>query len=608
VADVMLIPFNTFTVHSLISFMVTASLAVMFYIVYLKAGRRKLDLLSANFIACISATCLYYFLIDNLVPAGESAMGWPGGPTAEALRLTTFELYRWGWTCGIFLLPLQLHFVLYYCQSRNFLRRHIWIAYCLAALSVTTVWTTSLWSTACESPLAETSSWEVTIPWLPEAGPAAYVLLICTLSMEVYGLVLLWKTRRVSVTEFSESLGGRLIVFAAFVVQIAVSSVDVVNGALMLPVPAATPIGSGIMGVLLATALIRSRVESDRRKLQLEREKAGLLECVPQPLLYLGNDLEIQWTNDDAAEFTGRDLEDLVGTRADEIWPADGEELQPARQALATAVPATHEISRDDGSTWVVHASPVVDPKGESLGVILLAMDITDIRRAQEALRQANVKILTAREEERRRVAQDLHDSIAQGLTALQMTLHTQAEDVGADTPAGQKFDQASRKAGQLGTEVRQISHQLYPPALDLLGLASALEEIFDPYVATGIDCTLDCPDDVLTARFTQEVEVALYRTVQEAISNAVRHGQAQSVTVRLEQTSDYIQVTVIDDGCGFDVKANSKGLGMTSMTSRIDGVGGKLEITSKPGHTSVKASVPLERARRAELEAVAGS
>ena len=603
----MLIPFNTFTVHSLVSFMVTIALAVMFYVVYLKAGRRKLDLLSANFILCIAVMCLDYFLMDNIVPAGKSALGWAGGPTGDLLRSATLQLNRWAWALGILLLPIQLHFVLHYCRKQNFVRRHIWVAYCLGVAGALAAAFTDLFAVTPEAPLAETANWAVTIPWLPEAGPAAPLLFLCMLALQIYGLVLLWRTRRVSVTEFAESLGGRRIVFAALVVQMAVGLADVTTGALVLPVPAATPVGSGIMGVLLAIAVIRSRVAADRRKLQLEREKAGLLECVPQPLLYLGNDLEIQWTNEDAAEFTGKDVNELVGMRADEIWPTDGEQLQPVRQALATTEPATREISSDDGSTWVVNASPVVGSKGESLGAILLAMDITDIRLAQEALRQANVKILTAREEERRRVAQDLHDSVAQGLTALQMTLHAKADDMGIDTAQGEQFDLASQKAGQIGTEVRQISHQLYPPALDLLGLGTALEEIFDPYRAMGIECHIECPDDVRSARFTQEVEVALYRTVQEAISNAVRHGQAQSITVQLEQISDDIRVTVTDNGCGFDVDANSRGLGMTSMNSRIDGVGGKLEISSRPGHTSVGSSVPLARARRAEVEAAAG-
>ena len=600
----MILPFNTFTIHSLISFMVTIPLAVMFYIVYLKAGRRKLDLLSANFIFCVAAMCLYYFLVDNLIPAGRSALGWADGPTADALRSATLQLYRFGWAIAIIILPVQLHFVLYYCRRNNFLRRYIWVGYIVALVLVPTIWFTSLWATIASQPVAETSSWAVTIPWLPATGPAPYVYFLVTITIQIYGLSLLWRTRRQTVTEFADSLGGRGIVFAAFVVQVGVGLLDVVNGAVGATVPAMTPVGSGIMGTLLAIAVTRSRIESDRHKFQLEREKAGLLECVPQPLLYLSNELDIQWTNDDAAAFTGRDSQQLVGVNAKDIWPAGSNELAPVLEALETGAPAIREISRPDGPTWVMHASPVAGAKGESLGAIVLAMDITDIRQAQKALREANIKILTAREEERRHVAQDLHDSIAQGLTALQMTLHAKAEDIGIETPHGEQFDKASLRAGQIGTEVRQISHQLYPPALDLLGLATALEEIFDPYRATGIVCNIECPDELRSARFSQPIEVALYRTVQESISNGVRHGKAKEITIQMAQTEDSIRVTVNDNGCGFDVSKNSKGLGMTSMNGRIDGIGGSLEIASRPGRTSVTASVPIAAAY-ADAEAV---
>jgi len=596
----MLLPFNTFTIHSLVSFMVTAALAVMFYIVYLKAGRRKLDLLSANFIFLIALMCSIYFLMDNLVPAGMSSLGWEGGPTGEDLSLTNLGLYRCNWAVALFLLPTQLHFVLYYCQKRNFLRRHIWVLYTLAAAAIPTVWT-SLWCTASEAPLAETSSWASSVPWLPQTGPAGVGLLLAALVVQVYSVLLLWRTRRLSVTEFAESLGGRQIVFLAFVVQILASIVDAVNGALMLPVPAATPVGSGIMGVLLAVALIRSRVESDRKKFQLEREKAGLLECVPQPLLYFGNDSRIEWANDNAAAFTGRELDELVGSPKDEVWSQQREELEPMEEALETGVSATREVTRDDGLTWIVHASPVMGPKDKPLGAIMLATDITEIRLTQEALREANVKILTAREEERRRVAQDLHDSVAQGLTALQMTLRAKAADMGTGTPQAEHLEQASQRCGELGTEVRQISHQLYPPALDLLGLAVALEEIFEPYRVTGKACSLECADDLRNARFSQNVEVALYRTAQEAINNAVRHGQAQEISIQLEQTDEEIRLSVTDNGIGFDVEKNKRGLGMTSMNSRVSGVGGKLEVASRPGRTVVTVSVPLEAARRPE-------
>jgi len=590
-------PINTFTIHALIGFMVTASLAVMFYIVYFKAGRRTLDLLSANFILLTSVTCLTSFWTDNLIPAGMSSYGWPGGPTTEALRMTTLRVHRFAWVAAVLVLPAQLHFVLYYCRKRNFLRRYIGVLYALAVLVVPTLWT-SAWLAPPQAPNAETSSWGATIPWMPTPGPAIPIVSLFYLAVQVYSLIQLWKTRGVSVAEFSESLGGRRIVFAALMVQMIVSIGDVVASALELPVPAFSPVGAGLMGILLAIAVTKSRVETDRKRRQLEREKSGLLECIPQPLLYLSADLKIQWTNDDAEALTGRSMDQLIGADATEIWAPEGEELTPLRKALSTGRSAVGEVARDD-RFWMIYASPVLDDKDRPLGAIMLAMDITKIRQAEEALRNTNIKILSAREQERRRVAQDLHDSIAQGLTALQMQLRVQADEAGPDTPQGEQFAAASDRAGQLGKEVRQISHALYPPALDLLGLAVALEDIFEPYQASGIECDLVCSKDVRRARFSGDTEVALYRIAQEAINNAIRHGKATKISVELDRSDQDLRLAVIDNGTGFDVEQNSNGLGITSMTSRIEGVGGKLQITSNPGRTVLVATVPLDRAVR---------
>ena len=405
--------------------------------------------------------------------------------------------------------------------------------------------------------------------------------------------------------EFADSLSPRRIVFLAFVAQILAGLIDIFNAGLGLAVPAASPIGSGIMGVLLAIAITRSRVEADKIRFQLAGEKAALLECVPQPLFYFGNDYKIQWANNSAADFSGKALDELVGSPSNEIWGDEYQGVLPVELALETGKSAKREIVRQDGTTWVVYASPVISNKGDTNGAIELAMDITEIRQAQEALREFNTKILMAREEERRSVAQDLHDSVAQGLTSLQMHLHAHAEEIGTDSSEGGKFDKASLKCGQIGTEVRQISHQLYPPSLDLLGLATSLEEIFEPYQATGLGCSIECEDDLRKERFAQDVEVAFYRTAQEAISNAVRHGKAQKVKIKLGKTDDEVFLEVTDNGIGFDVEKNHKGLGMTSMTSRVEGIGGKLEVTSRPGQTSIRAAMPLERACNLEAEPV---
>ncbi len=593
----MLVPFNTFTMHSLISFMVTISLAIMFYVVYLKAGRRKLDLLAANFTFLAACVCLKFFVQDNLIPAGMSSYGWEGGPSAEALAWATYRIDGIGWSVVLLALPAQLHFVLHYTQKQNFLRRHIRWAYGLAVLAVPTVWMTPLWITPAKSALAATSSWAVSIPWMPEAGPAVPVLFAFLLALQIYGLILLWKTRKVSVTE-SESLGARSIVFTAFVVQIVVGLVDVTNASMGLAVPAAAPIGSGIMGVLLAIAMIRSRVEADRVRFQLAGEKVALLECVPQPLLYFGKDSKIQWVNENSASFTDKQPDELIGSQISDIWGAESEEALLVEEAIKTGKPVKREVVRQDESTWIVHASPVVNATGKITGAIELATDITEIRKAQRALRESNTRILMAREEERRRVAQDLHDSIAQGLTALQMQMYATATNVGLDSEEGEKFSAASKRCQQLGTEVRQISHQLYPPALDLLGLSMALDEVFEQYRVSGVVCTLEADDEMRRARFPQGVEVALYRTAQEAISNAVRHGKAKEIRIQFATSGDDILLAVTDNGCGFDVETSHKGLGMTSMTGRIDGIGGVLNVQSQPGKTQITVRVPVELAK----------
>ena len=588
-------PFNVFTIHNLIGFMVTGSLAAYFYLVYLKAGRRLLDIISANFIFCAAGLCFSYFLSDNIVPSGLSSYGWPGGPTAEALRTSTLEANRLSWAFAIFLLPAQLHFILCYCQKQNFLRRHIKWAYGLAIVAQPTIWLTPLWVTAPEKAIAATSSWAVTIPWLPTAGPAAAGLVLCTIALEIYGLVQLWKTRRLSNKEFAESLGHRRIVFAALAVQMVVSMWDGVAGAMELPIPAATPLGSGIMGVLLSIALIRSRMAADKARFQLESEKAAVIECVPQPLLYFGNDYRVQWGNSSAAIFAEKSPEQLAGNRLEDILGALAQKLSLAEieQALKNGTPLRQEIVRNDKSTWMVYMSPTTG-KDKSTGAIMLAMDITEIRLAQEALKNTNVMILNAREEECRRVAQDLHDSVAQGLTALQMQLGAVAAKQGSDTPGGQIFDQASKRCGQIGKEVRQISHQLYPPALDLLGFNAAIEEILEQYRSTGVECSLKCPNHLKKVRFPQNVEVALYRTVQEAMNNATRHGKAKEIRIQLGQTDEAMWLSITDNGIGFKVGQNRQGLGMTSMKGRIDSIAGKLDLSSRPGETCIKVFVPL--------------
>lgn len=590
----MTLPVNTFTIHNLLGFMVTGSLAVMFYLLYAGMGRRLLDLLAANFIACSALMCLSSFLSDNVIRAGMSCLGWPGGPGPQELSQATLLFHRMHWTFAMLLMPAQLHFVLCYCDSRNFLRRHIRVFYLVAIMLVPLIWT-SVWFQARETPLAETSSWGVAIPWMPIAGQPVLPFILAWVAQQAYILVLLWRTRRRPGPTLDEASRQWGLVFLAFMVQIAIGLLDPISVLMDYTGISFIPIGAMMMGVLLAAALIRSRIITHRTQVRLESEKAVLLESVQQPLICVDTNYRVSWANPGGAKLAGTDVPQLIGRHAQEIWGgSDAPEMRPIESAMRTGRTQRRELTRRDGSAWVLYASPVMSEKEGMLGVILLAMDVTAIRQAEEALRRANSQILVAREEERRRVAKELHDSLAQRWAVMQLGLHMGAMSLGGQVEASDLLFKAADECKEAIRELRHICYELYPPALDILGLGRALDEMADKYQAAGKECTVDCSPRLKKARFPRDVEISLYRVCQEAVNNAVRHGKAGRIAFALDYEDNQLSLAVTDNGIGFNPEDVSKyGMGMNSMKSRLMGIGGTLDISSEPGQTRVLARVP---------------
>lgn len=577
----MILPFNTFTIHNLVGFMVTASLAVTFYLVYFGMGRRLLDLLSANFIASISVMCLVSFITDNLVPAGMPATGWPGGPTGDQLARATVEAHRFLWAAGLITIPTKLHFALHFSnRGRWLLARIKWVyLFCLAAMPL--VWT-SVWLAPAPEPFAPTSSWNVAIPWMPVTGWPLLPFTVAWYGVTGYSVWVLWRTRHETGEAASEYAGQRRLVFWAFAAQMILCMSDLIfifigyNGVSLIPV------GGMVMGVLLAVALFRARLTSYRQRIRLESEKAAILQSVPQPLVYFDRDFRVQWSNTAAGP-----------TPSDWARPA-GPARAVVEQALSADAPVQGEVALDGDSTWIIHASPVHGAGGAAAGSVMLALDITRIRWADRTLREANVRMLAAREEERRMLAGDLHDSLAQGLATLKLSLDVAAGACDDDSPEGQMLTASSEQCRGLVQEVRAICHNLYPPALDSFGLPTALRRLLRDVERTGIACRLECHDAIDARRFPPQVEIALFRVAQEAVSNAIRHGQAASLHVTLTMADDTVALTVEDDGAGFDPDDRTRhGLGMNTMNSRIEGIGGELAIQSEPGRTCVRACVP---------------
>lgn len=296
-----------------------------------------------------------------------------------------------------------------------------------------------------------------------------------------------------------------------------------------------------------------------------------------------------------------------------------------------------YRLRRHDGEyRWAIDsAAPRLGPAGEFLGCVGSVLDVTDEKRQEAALweardelegrvagrtaelaaandavraevrerRRAEVartdllrRLATAQEDERRRVARDLHDQLGQQLTALTLGLQA-ARDRGADPP---DLARLQRAAEEVARGVHDVALRLRPTALDDFGLAAALRSAVEEWArGAGAEVTLDAAG-LGPARLPPEVETALYRVVQEAVHNALKHAGPRRVSVLVERRNGHATVIIEDDGAGFDAGAllahpPAGRLGLVGMRERLALVGGTLEVESAPGSgTTVFARVPI--------------
>jgi signal transduction histidine kinase len=219
-------------------------------------------------------------------------------------------------------------------------------------------------------------------------------------------------------------------------------------------------------------------------------------------------------------------------------------------------------------------------------GVAAHAVRLTaDLQRSRE-------RLITAREEERRRLRRDLHDGLGPQLASLTLTLAAARELLRHDVDAADKLLRELSSHTQAAiADIRRVVYDLRPPALDDLGLVLALSEQAAHYRQAGLQITIDAPDHL--PPLPAAAEVAAYRIVQEALTNVVRHAQAQTCVVRLT-LGDALIVEIRDDGVGLPPGGRA-GVGLTSMRERTAELGGTCQIESRPGRgTCIHARLPL--------------
>ena len=216
------------------------------------------------------------------------------------------------------------------------------------------------------------------------------------------------------------------------------------------------------------------------------------------------------------------------------------------------------------------------------------------------ALRRLSVRLMTTQDEERRRIARDLHDGLGQELAVAKMVLGKAFQDDSAESER-QVCVEASDIVDRAIQQVRSMSHLLHPPLLDEVGLLSALRWYLDGLTErSGIETSLDVqPSDF--PRLALDLETAVFRIVQEALTNVFRHSEARKAWITLIQREDATVITVRDDGKGVpkrivEQQPDSVGIGISGMSQRAKEFGGELRLTNTHPGTLVELVIPSTR------------
>jgi two-component system sensor histidine kinase UhpB len=236
---------------------------------------------------------------------------------------------------------------------------------------------------------------------------------------------------------------------------------------------------------------------------------------------------------------------------------------------------------------------PQADQLARTFNMMLEAID--------DANRQRATQIINAQEEERKRVARELHDETSQVLTSLLISLAVLEESI-TSPEARNRISETRLLAHQTLRAIRNLSLDLRPSALDDLGLLPALRWYIKEY-QQKFSLPVSFQASGLKERLPTEIETVVYRIVQEALTNIARHAQAHTVLVRVEGDAETIQITICDDGRGFDTEGHKQtlepgqehGWGLVGMRERASLLSGTLHITSKPGHgTTIHTRIPI--------------
>ena len=341
---------------------------------------------------------------------------------------------------------------------------------------------------------------------------------------------------------------------------------------------------------------------------ELAARLGGLLDAAMDAIVTLDDTLHIVQFNRAAERTFGYARTTILGARLERLMP---ERFRAGHAAHIQRFGKTGTTSRGMGVGTVLYGlrasgdefpmevsiSQVVTGQGRLYTAIV--RDVTDRVRAQEDLTAFAAQAHQIREEEKKSVARELHDELAQQLTALKMDVGWVRAHLGYDTGAlDAKLTAMQATLDTTVAATRRIAAELRPLMLDDLGLVAAVDWLVQRFMQrTGVHCTLLAGEEVDLA---EPFATAVFRMVQEALANVAKHAWAKHVEVRIDHLGNAVALRVADDGCGFDASAPRKlsSLGLMGLRERTHLVRGTINIESKPGHgTVIEVRIPLHAA-----------
>ena len=233
-----------------------------------------------------------------------------------------------------------------------------------------------------------------------------------------------------------------------------------------------------------------------------------------------------------------------------------------------------------------------------------------ELDTANQSLRELTARLLQLQDEERRRIARELHDSVGQLLAALAMNLSVVRSDIERLTKTARAVTDSEALVQEMSKDIRTLSHLLHPPLLDETGLSSALRWYIDGFAQRSqIKVDLEFPEGF--GRLSRELEIAIFRTVQECLTNIHRHSESATAKIRIVRATSHVRVEVEDRGKGIPpeklhemASAGTPGVGIRGMRERLRQLGGGLEINSNGKGTLVAAQLPVANAAARSADA----